>query len=61
MYKFTIYFRNKLEFSVIADTLEITKNRIDGKLYSCSFSGVKSTIPFYLDVEEILAITQEEV
>lgn len=61
MQKFTIHFRNRLEISVIAEKLEITRSKIDGKLYSYSFSGIKGTIPFYMDTEEILAITQEEV
>lgn len=56
MMTFRVILRNGIEFSVIAENLETSRNTLTGKLSSISFSNIKHNKPCYLDLDEVVAI-----
>ena len=55
---FRILFKNGTEFSVIADSLDISRSNFDGSLASVSFKGIKHNKPCYLNLNEVIAIVR---
>ena len=58
MMTFRVILRNGVEFSVIAENLETSRNTLTGKLASVSCSNIKHNKPCYLDLDEIVAIVR---
>lgn len=58
---YKIHFRTGLTINVIAESLEFTVSNLSGEVIGYKFSGISGEYPRFMQMSDIIAITQKEV
>lgn len=61
MYKFRIILKSGTEIVIIADHIELSINNLTQEITRYKFTGIKGSIPLYINLSDVSAVLQEEM
>lgn len=60
-YRYKIHFKTGLIIEVVAEKLDFTISNLSGEIIGYNFSNITGPYPRFMQMSDIIAITQEEV